>query len=220
MRYRSVPAYWTRGNVDLKKRREDVNPTENLLIRAARETDAGELLAIYTPYVTDTAVTFEYVSPTEAEFAGRIRHTLENYPYLVAEKDGEILGYAYTGAFHSRAAYRLSAEVSIYLRRDAIRRGIGGRLYTALEEISKRQRIQNLYACIAVPEVEDKYLTFDSVRFHERMGYTLAGTFRQCGYKFERFYNMVWMEKQIGAHDAPAKPFLPIKEITDWEANL
>ena len=174
----------------------------NIRIRTARSKDAIELLEIYAPYVRETAVTYEYTVPSKEEFASRIRHTMEKYPYLVAEKDGEILGYAYAGAFHPRAAYAWDAEMSIYIKKDRKRSGIGKTLYEALEKLLAEQNILNVYACIACPEEEDEYLTKDSIRFHERMGYRIVGEFRECAYKFGRWYGMVWMEKRIGKRTA------------------
>lgn len=174
----------------------------NIRIRTARPEDAIELLEIYAPYVRETAVTYEYTVPSQEEFASRIRRTMEKYPYLVAEKDGEILGYAYAGAFHPRAAYAWDAEMSIYIKKDRKRSGIGKTLYEALEKLLAEQNILNVYACIACPEEEDEYLTKDSIRFHERMGYRIVGEFRECAYKFGRWYGMVWMEKRIGKRTA------------------
>ncbi len=174
----------------------------NIRIRTARPEDAIELLEIYAPYVRETAVTYEYTVPSKEEFASRIRRTMEKYPYLVAEKDGEILGYAYAGAFHPRAAYAWDAEMSIYIKKDRKRSGIGKTLYEALEKLLAEQNILNVYACIACPEEEDEYLTKDSIRFHERMGYRIVGEFRECAYKFGRWYGMVWMEKRIGKRTA------------------
>lgn len=104
------------------------------MIRAAMPTDAADLLAIYAPYVRETLITFEYTVPTQAVFAQRIRHTLDNqYPYLVAEERGTIVGYAYASAFHPRAAYQWTAELSVYVSLAAQGRGIGRQLYAALE---------------------------------------------------------------------------------------
>ncbi len=169
-------------------------------IRDASPDDAVALLDIYRYYVENTAITFEYDTPTPEEFRARIVNTISHYPYLVAEKDGEILGYAYAGPFHSRAAYSRCCELSIYLRRDARRQGLGRLLYDALEERLGAMGFLNLYACIGSPAVEDEYLNRDSERFHRRMGFILAGTFRLCGFKFGRWYNMIWMEKLIGEH--------------------
>lgn len=173
----------------------------DIKIRAASENDAKDILEIYAPYVKETAITFEYDVPDPAEFAGRIRTTLQKYPYLVAEKDGKLLGYAYAGSFVGRAAYDWAAEVTIYLKRDMRKMGLGKKLYQALEKICRAQNIINLYACIGCPETEDEYLTKNSMQFHAHMGYALIGEFHKCGYKFGRWYNMVWMEKIIGIHD-------------------
>lgn len=169
-------------------------------IRTANTGDAACILGIYAYYVENTAVSFEYEVPTLQEFTGRIATTLERYPYLVAEEDGEILGYAYAGPFKARAAYDHSCEVSIYVRRDVRQRGIGRALYEELERRLAAQGILNLYACIADPIEQDEYLTRDSESFHVRMGYQNVGEFHKCGYKFERWYNMIWMEKMIGRH--------------------
>ena len=110
---------------------------DRIIIRIADETDAGKLLEIYAPYVERTAITFEYTVPSLEEFQGRIRETLQKYPYVAAEKDGEILGYAYTGPLVKRAACNWAAETSIYLKENRRQMGIGRKLYEALEEISK-----------------------------------------------------------------------------------
>lgn len=171
-------------------------------IRIARKQDAEALLDIYAHYVEKTAVTFEYVVPSLQEFEQRIQHVLEKYPYLVAETDGEIAGYAYAGIFKERAAYDWAVETTVYVRDGLQKNGIGRALYEALEKLLALQNIQNLNACIAYLETEDELLTHSSVRFHEHMGYRLVGEFDRCGYKNGRWYNMVWMEKHIGGHEA------------------
>ena len=167
-------------------------------IRSAVPDDAVSLLGIYSYYVENTAVSFEYDVPTPQEFRDRIEKTLERYPFLICEEDGRVLGYAYAGVFKNRAAYDRSCEVSIYVDHERRRAGIGRMLYEALEEKLKEKGILNLYACIADPVTEDEYLTKDSERFHERLGYTKVGQFHGCGTKFGRRYDMIWMEKIIG----------------------
>lgn len=167
-------------------------------IRIAEPEDAGAILSIYSYYVKNTAITFEYEVPSEEEFRERIVNTLRKYPYLVAEQDGQIIGYAYAGVFKGRAAYDWDVETSIYVDKDVKKQGIGRQLYGALEKILQKQNIVNLYACITCPETDDEYVTRDSIHYHEKMGYRLVGEFRRCGYKFGRWYSMVWMEKQIG----------------------
>ena len=181
---------------------------KGLRIRAAKREDAQELLELYAPYVEKTAITFEVTVPSVEEFAGRILQTLQRYPYIVAEENHEILGYAYTGPFKERAAYDWAVETSIYVKMGRTRGGIGKMLYASLEETSHRQHILNMNACIASPVVEDEYLTRNSIDFHEHLGYALVGTFHQCGFKFGRWYDMVWMEKIIGDHAASPKPIL------------
>jgi phosphinothricin acetyltransferase len=173
---------------------------EMIRIRVATVEDAKAILEIYAPYVRETAITFEYDVPSMEEFARRIQQILLKYPYLVAEKDGEILGFAYAGAFHERAAFNWAVETSIYVKMNRKRLGIGNKLYEALECVLKEQKILNLNACIAYPDEEDEYLTKDSVVFHEKWGYKPSGKVHQCGYKFNRWYHILWMEKHIGKH--------------------
>ena len=186
-----------------------------MTIRPATLADAEILRDIYAPYVEETAVSFEYTVPTVAEFTERMKDIMKRYPYLVAEEAGEAVGYAYASPFHEREAYSWSAELTVYLRKDQRGRGRGRLLYEKLEQILRAQNITNLYACIAWPEQEDEYLTGASARFHERMGFRLAGMFHRCGYKFGRWYSMVWMEKEIGTRrekQPPVKSFSEVKE--------
>lgn len=183
-------------------------------IRAANLSDAKELLEIYAPYVQKTAITFEYDAPSLAEFTARMEKTLQKYPFLVAEQKGEIVGYAYAGAFVGRAAYDWAAEVTIYLKQNKRKMGLGKMLYHALEDICKAQHITNLNACIGYPQTEDEYLTKNSAGFHAHMGYRLVGEFYQCGYKFGRWYNMIWMEKIIGPHSVPPAVFIRFPELS------
>lgn len=182
-------------------------------LRPATPDDASALLEIYAPYVRDTAISFEYTPPSEAAFRARIESTLERYPYLVAEQNGAILGYAYTGRFHPRAAYDWDAETSIYVHHNTHGQGVGRALYTAIESISKAQGIQNLYACIAYADPEDSHLQNNSASFHEHMGYTLISRFSRCAYKFDRWYDMIWMQKTLGAHPTPPPPFRPFPAL-------
>lgn len=177
-----------------------MNTNTFITIRTATLSDAQALLNIYSPYVEHTAITFEYDVPSVEEFASRIKNTLQKYPYLVAEKNGRLLGYAYASPFHERPAYDWAVETSIYVDQNIKHQGIGRRLHDALEDALRSQGILNMNACIAYPPEEDEYLDKNSVEFHTHMGYRLVGEFYKCGYKFHRWYNMVWMEKLIGNH--------------------
>lgn len=178
----------------------------SITIRMANPADAQALLNIYAPYVINTAITFEYDVPSVEEFASRIAHTLEKYPYLIAEEGGNIFGYAYASPFHDRPAYDWAVETSIYVDQNIKHRGIGRKLHDALESTLREQGILNMNACIAYPPEEDEHLDKNSVEFHAHMGYRLVGEFYKCGYKFNRWYNMVWMEKLIGEHLSDQKP--------------
>lgn len=177
-------------------------------IRPVTAADAEELVSIYAPYVLETAVTYEYEVPSVEEFRGRIENTIKKYPYLVAVEDGVILGYAYASAFHPRAAFQWSAEATVYLRKEAHGRGIGRMLYEKLEEILKKQNVQTVIALIADPNPE-------SVAFHEKMGYHIAGRLTNCAYKLGQWRGMYYMEKFLGNHDGEPKTFIPYPEIAE-----
>lgn len=186
---------------------------KEITVRVATPNDAKDLLTLYAPYVEQTAITFEYEVPTVEEFRERIRHTLERYPYLVAELDGAPVGYAYASPFKDRPAYDWSVETSIYVGMEYKRLGIGRKLYEELERILKQQGILNVNACIAYPREEDEHLTMDSVHFHDRLGYRMVGCFHDSGYKFDQWYDMVWMEKMIGEHRSEQPTVVPFAEI-------
>lgn len=177
------------------------NTISEITIRNARLEDADRLAEIFAYYVKNTAVAFEYDPPSVEEFRSRMEKIMEDYPYLVAEKDGRVEGYACAKPFVGRAAYRYSSELTIYLDPKIQKCGIGRRLYEALEEELKSMGIKNLYACIGDPEVEDEYLTKNSPDFHSHLGFVEVGRFHKCGRKFDRWYDMIWMEKIIGRHE-------------------
>ena len=185
---------------------------DDISIRFAKSEDAKELLKIYAYYVTDTAISFETEVPSEEEFKLRIEEVLKSYPFIVACKDDEILGYAYLHSFVGRKAYELSAETTIYLNPDKKKMGIGKKLYSVLEDIAKEQNITNLYSCIGYVDKEDEYLNNNSVQFHEHIGFRMVGKFENCGHKFGRWYHMVWMEKIIGEHKE-IREFIRFKDI-------
>ena len=175
-------------------------------LAVATADDAARLLEIYRPYVLTTAITFEYEVPTLEEFRARIVSTLEKYPYLVAKLDDKIVGYAYTSAFKSRAAYQWAVETSIYIDLDYKGGGIGSMLYHKLEEITKQQNIINLNACITAGNPE-------SIVFHEHFGYQKVAYFTKCGYKFNQWHDMIWMEKMLGEHPGKPAPVIPFGKL-------
>lgn len=169
------------------------------MIRMAREADVQSILDIYAPYVQNTTISFEYSVPDFDTFLQRFRTVTAQFPWLVWEENGLILGYAYASPPYTRAAYAWCAEPSIYLSPQARGRGVGRALYAALEQILTAQGYQVLYALITA---ENR----DSLRFHEKMGYTLRVRFPRCGFKFGRWIDLIWMEKRLNFVENPGDP--------------
>ena len=194
---------------------KDVQVMENqVTLRFAVPDDAAAIRSIYEPYVLNTAVTSEYYVPTEEEFRARITRTRERYPYIVAVKDGQIIGYIYASPLSPRHAYSWAAETSIYIRQNVRRTGAGSRLYKALSAICRKQNVLNLYARIAFADPEDEFLVNASARFHEAIGFRKAAEFHRVFHKFGRWYNAIWMEKLLGDHDEGAMPeVIPFPEL-------
>ncbi len=184
-----------------------------IIIRMATPDDAEKILAVYAPYILETGITFEYEVPTVEDFRARIEKVLEKYPYLVAERNSEILGYSYANPLGERAAFSRAAETVLYIRKNARGHHLGSRLYAALESILKKQHVTNICACIAYRETEDETLTHASPNFHAACGYQKIGHFTKCGYKFGRWYDLIWMEKMIGEHLDEPPAFIPITKI-------
>ena len=169
----------------------------NLKIRDVKLEDAARLVEIYSHYVLNTAVSFEYAVPTVEEFENRITNITKKYPYLVCEKDGKIIGYVYASAYSSREAYNWTADTSIYVDKDCRRSGAGSLLYKELEKRCKAIGIVNLLAGVAYIDQEDEYLTHDSPKFHLNQGYSEVAFMKSVGKKFDRWYNLKWYQKKI-----------------------
>lgn len=159
-------------------------------IRSAQIEDAADLVAIYAPYVEGTAITFETEVPTVADFAGRIEKTLEKFPYLVAEEEGALVGYAYASTYYARAAYDWTVELSVYVSKEARGKGIGSLLYDDIEEDLMARGFKNFLACIALPNPA-------SLALHEKRGYEEVAHFKKVGYKFGVWHDIVWLQKSL-----------------------
>ena len=168
-----------------------------LKIRDVKIEDAARLVEIYSFYVLNTAVSFEYTVPTVDEFENRIRNITQKYPYLVCERDGKIIGYVYASSYSSREAYSWTIDTSIYVDKDYRRSGVGSMLYKELEIRLKKMGIVNLLAGIAFTENEDEYLTHASPEFHLSQGYTEVAHMKSVGKKFDRWYDLKWFQKKI-----------------------
>lgn len=172
------------------------------MIRLANPTDAVAMLAIYAPYIRNTSITFETKVPAVADFANRIRSYLENWPWLVYEKDGRVVGYAYASRYRERVAYQWSIECSVYIDEEHLRSGIARNLYTALFSILKAQGFITVYAVINLPN--DR-----SVAFHESMGFKYFATYEKVGYKLGQWKDVGWWQLQLNEYTA--EPAAPIK---------
>ena len=161
-----------------------------MIIRAASPEDAPALLAIYAPYVETTAVSFEAEPPSVAEFARRIEAALADWAWLVAERDGRCIGYAYGSLHRERAAYRWSTEVSAYVRPDCHRQGIGAALYLELLDQLAHQGYCTALAGVTLPNQA-------SVALHRRVGFEPIGVFRNVGWKFERWHDVRWFQRRL-----------------------
>ena len=172
---------------------------DEVRIRLANpERDGTALADIYRPYVLETALTTEIVPPDGVEFGHRIDQVLQRHPFLVAERDGQVVGYAYASAFHARAAYDWTAETSIYLSRKERGHGTGRKIYTMLEMLLREEGIVNLTACITAPIPGDNTVPPDSPPFHAALGYIPCARFEDCFMKYGRWDTVVWMQKLIG----------------------
>ena len=150
----------------------------NPIIRLVEKRDVSGILEIYAPFILETSVTFEEIVPDEASFWERIQGIMAELPYLVCEIDGRIAGYAYASGYRSRASYRWSKEVSVYVHPDFQRMKVADALYTSLNEMVRYQGIADLLAIITMPNEP-------SVAFHEHFGYHKCGEFSKVGYKLE-----------------------------------
>ena len=176
------------------------------MIRIATIEDVPAILEIYAPYILTSTATFEYDVPCRKSFAQRFLDITGQFPWLVWEEEGKILGYAYASKPYERAAFSWCAEPAVYLRSEARGRGIGTKLYEALEKILLRQGYQVLYALIT-DENED------SIRFHEKQGYHKCVHFPDCGFKFGRWLGLVWMEKRLKPVEVPNRLPVPFVNI-------
>ena len=178
-------------------------------IRFATEKDAEDILKIYAPYIEKTAITFEYDVPTLLEFSGRIAEIQKNYPWIVYEEEGKILGYAYGGPEYTRAAYQWTVETSVYLSEEARGNGTGTLLYEKILDILKKQNF-----CICYVLINDDNEA--SIKLHDKYGFVKNGYRKNCGYKFGKWHSIVIMEKQLIEFSVPPEPIIPFSE-TNYE---
>ena len=182
-----------------------------VVIRLADERDAAAVQEIYAPYVRDTAISFETEPPTAAEMARRIRGVLEHAPWLVCERDGAVIGYAYAGRFHARPAYQWTVEVTVYVDRARRRAGVGRALYTALLDALRLQGFRTAVGVITVPNPA-------SVGLHEQLGFRREGLLRHIGFKHGRWHDVGWWRLELQALPAPPPAPRPLATVVGTAA--
>jgi L-amino acid N-acyltransferase YncA len=175
-----------------------------MVIRPVQIPDAEAVLNIYSPYIESTATTFETTVPTVEDFAARIRINTEKYPWLVAEDEGKVIGYAYASKHREREAYQWCVECSVYVSEDYHRKGIAKELYSKLFDILEQCGYVNIYAGITLPNPK-------SHSFHSKMGFEAIGIYKNIGYKLGRWHDVAWLVKTINPHrnDPPAPRTTP-----------
>lgn len=172
-------------------------------IRPIETGDVAQVLRIYEPFIRETAVSFEVAVPTLEEYAQRVRHYTERFPWLVCEDENGICGYAYASPLRTREAYLWDAELSVYVHPDAHGKGIGRALYTALLTLIRAQGCCNAYAVITAPNEK-------SIAFHESMGFRNAGVWHNTGFKMGKWRDVMFLEKQlVETYPVPPAPFVP-----------
>ncbi len=176
-----------------------------MTLRFAAPEDVSALLSIYERYIS-TPITFEYTLPSLEEFARRVASVQTFYPYLVAEENGELLGYAYAHRIAERAAYRWGAELSIYLRPDAVCRGLGKQLYQSLIALLRLQGVRTVYGLVASPNPASEGL-------HRSLGFHRMGVQRNAGYKNGRWVDLIWFEQSIAPYVHQPGPVLPVGQL-------
>lgn len=164
-----------------------------MLIRFVNATDAEELLNIYRPFIKNTTTSFETTVPSIEEFKNRIINVTQKFPWLVAEINSNITGYAYASRHRERDAYQWSVEASAYVHPQYYRQGVAGLLYNKLFTLLKAQGFINAYAGIALPNDA-------SVGFHTSSGFKPVGVYEKIGFKHGAWHDVLWMVKYINEH--------------------
>lgn len=185
-------------------------------IRLATEHDADQITAIYAPIVRDTAISFEFEPPSADEMRQRIRLVLQQLPWLVLDRDGAVLGYAYASKHRERAAYQWSVDVSVYIHEVARRTGVGRALYTSLFAVLALQGYRNAYAGATLPNA-------GSVALHESLGFERVGVYRSVGYKAGVWHDVIWWQRPLQPRSDPPAPPISIdavQRLPAWRAAI
>ncbi|MGN1398884.1 MAG: GNAT family N-acetyltransferase [Erysipelotrichaceae bacterium] len=172
-----------------------------MIIRDAEKKDCVQIADIYNYYIENTAITYECDRVDAAEIEKRMSNVQARFPYLVCLKDDLVVGYGYCRQYIDRKACQYSVEASLYVRNTYQKQGIGKLLYQHLQQRLIKMGIVNMYVSISCCERADEFVDDNSINFHRHLGFKTIGTFKSCGYKFNRWYNLCWMEKTLMRYD-------------------
>jgi phosphinothricin acetyltransferase len=185
-------------------------------IRQIEQTDIEQVLEIYRPYVERTIISFEYEVPSLEEFSNRVQTNTTDYPWLVCECNGRIVGYAYGSRHRYRTAYQWSPEATVYMNEDYHRQGLARVLYQTLFALLKLQGYVNVYAGIGLPNEK-------SEGFHKALGFDEIGVFKKIGYKMGKWHDTKWLQLHLVAHmtdPAPPRSFAEVEGIDEYKSIL
>jgi len=179
-------------------------------MRLATPDDADDIQAIYAPYC-HTAISFEAGPPSIEDMRARLVKVLGQYPWLICEEDGDLLGYAYATQHRERAAYRWSVDTSVYVREGRQRRGVGRALYTSLLAMLPLQGYINAYAGVTLPNPA-------SVGLHESMGFEPVGVYRHVGFKYGSWHDVAWFQRLLQPQPSQPQPLVPLPQLCHMSA--
>ncbi|HVC37859.1 MAG TPA: arsinothricin resistance N-acetyltransferase ArsN1 family B [Gammaproteobacteria bacterium] len=176
-------------------------------IRFAIPGDAPGINAIYRPFVTDSAVSFELEPPSDECMAARVAGTLQQFPWLVNYSGDSVLGYAYASKYRERPAYQWAVETAVYVSAHSRRTGIGCGLYQQLFAILRQQGYYTAYAGIVLPNA-------GSMALHQALGFELIGIYRGAGYKLDAWHDVSWWQRPLSNYTAPVRPPKPLPQLS------
>ena len=178
------------------------------VIRFAEINDSESILKIYSYYITNTSVTFEYTVPTIEEIRSKIEESKSNYPYLVCEFCNQVIGYAYANRAKEWSACNWNVELFVYIDKKYIHKGVDKSLYACILEILNHQNVKNVYSIVTTPNNS-------SIKLHEFFGFKKLGFYPNCGYKLGKWHDITIMGRNLDNYKDSPKSFIKITDVNN-----